>query len=67
VKITLKFLLMEKPWSGRFAEDTDGFVEEFTESVSFDRELALEDIKQDIAHVRTLLRAGVRKKRRKSW
>jgi len=50
---------MEKPWSGRFAEDTDGFVEEFTESVSFDRELALEDIKQDIAHVRTLLRAGV--------
>ncbi len=50
---------MEKPWSGRFSEDTDRFVEEFTESVSFDRELALEDIKQDIAHVRTLLRAGV--------
>lgn len=50
---------MEKPWSGRFSEGTDEFVEEFTESVSFDRELALEDIKQDIAHVRTLQKAGV--------
>ena len=50
---------MEKPWSGRFSEETDEFVEEFTESVSFDRELALEDIEQDIAHVRTLERAGV--------
>jgi len=50
---------MEKPWSGRFHEETDEFVEEFTQSVSFDRELALEDIEQDIAHVRTLERAGV--------
>ncbi|MDQ7038171.1 MAG: argininosuccinate lyase [Aquificota bacterium] len=50
---------MEKPWSGRFSEDTDRFVEEFTESVSFDKLLAEEDIKQNIAHVRTLLRAGV--------
>ncbi len=50
---------MEKPWSGRFSEETDKFVEEFTESVSFDRELALEDIEQDIAHVNTLQRAGV--------
>ena len=50
---------MEKPWSGRFTEDTDSFVEEFTESVSFDRELALEDIAQDIAHVKTLEKAGI--------
>ena len=50
---------MEKPWSGRFSEGTDEFVEEFTESVSFDRELALKDIEQDIAHVRTLHKAGV--------
>ncbi len=50
---------MEKPWSGRFSEETDKFVEEFTESVSFDKTLALEDIKQDIAHVKTLLKAGV--------
>ena len=50
---------MEKPWSGRFSEETDRFVEEFTESVSFDREIALEDVEQNIAHVRTLVRAGV--------
>ncbi len=50
---------MEKPWSGRFSEETDRFVEEFTESVSFDRELALEDIRQSVAHVKTLLKAGV--------
>jgi len=50
---------MEKPWIGRFSEETDRFVEEFTESVSFDRELALEDVRQNIAHVQTLLKAGV--------
>ena len=50
---------MEKPWSGRFHEETDKFVEEFTESVSFDKELAKDDIEQDIAHVKTLFKAGV--------
>jgi len=50
---------MEKPWSGRFKEETDKFVEEFTESVSFDKELAFEDIEQDIAHVKTLQKAGI--------
>ncbi|WP_461829415.1 lyase family protein, partial [Aquifex sp.] len=50
---------MEKPWSGRFKEETDKFVEEFTESVSFDKRLALEDIEGDIAHVKTLQRAGI--------
>jgi len=50
---------MEKPWSGRFHEETDKFVEEFTESVSFDKELAEYDIEQDIAHVKTLLKAKV--------
>jgi argininosuccinate lyase len=49
----------QKPWGGRFAENTDEFVEEFTESVSFDKELALVDIKQSIAHTKTLQRAGV--------
>jgi len=50
---------MKKPWSGRFHEETDKFVEEFTESVSFDKELAEYDIEQDIAHVKTLLKAKV--------
>ena len=31
--------MSEKPWGGRFNEPTDKFVEEFTESVSFDRRL----------------------------
>lgn len=52
---------MEKPWSGRFSEETDRFVEEFTESVSFDRTLALDDIAQSIAHVKTLIKAGILK------
>lgn len=50
---------MEKPWSGRFSEDSDSFLEEFTESVSFDRILALEDIFQSKAHARALHRAGI--------
>ncbi len=49
----------EKPWGGRFSESTDRFVEEFTESVSFDKELAQVDIEQSIAHTETLKRAGV--------
>ena len=50
---------MEKPWGGRFSENTDRFVEEFTESISFDRELAEVDIKQSRAHTKTLQRSGV--------
>ena len=49
----------DKPWGGRFSESTDQFVEEFTESVSFDRELAEVDIRQSLAHTETLVRAGV--------
>ncbi len=50
---------MQKPWEGRFKEKTEEFVERFTQSVSFDKELALWDIKQSKAHVKTLQRAGV--------
>ena len=48
-----------KPWGGRFSEDTDRFVEEFTQSVSFDRRLAPYDIQGSIAHVAMLARVGV--------
>ncbi|RUM49551.1 MAG: argininosuccinate lyase [Hydrogenothermus sp.] len=44
----------KKLWGGRFSESTDAFVEEFTESVSFDKELALYDIAGSIAHARML-------------
>ncbi|RUM88366.1 MAG: argininosuccinate lyase [Thermodesulfatator sp.] len=50
---------VKKPWGGRFQEETDRLVEEFTESVSFDQRLALYDIKQDLAHLEALKRAGV--------
>ncbi len=55
----LKIDTMQKPWEGRFKEATDEFVERFTQSVSFDKRLAIHDIEGSIAHVETLLRAGV--------
>jgi len=49
----------EKPWGGRFGQDTDPAVERFTASVHFDRALARYDIRGSIAHARMLGRAGV--------
>jgi argininosuccinate lyase len=46
-------------WGGRFAEDNDRRVAEFTRSVQLDRELATDDIAGSIAHVRALGRAGL--------
>ena len=51
--------MSKKLWGGRFSEGTDAFVEEFTESVSFDKELALYDIKGSIAHARMLGKQGI--------
>ena len=48
-----------KLWGGRFTAPTDEFVEQFTQSVSFDHRLAHYDIKGSIAHVRMLMKAGV--------
>ena len=39
-----------KPWGGRFSAPTDTFVEQFTESVSFDHRLYHYDIMGSIAH-----------------
>ncbi len=50
---------IDKPWGGRFREATHELVEEFTESVSFDRRLALHDIRQNLAHVEALRAAGI--------
>ncbi|MEJ2760858.1 MAG: argininosuccinate lyase [Gammaproteobacteria bacterium] len=49
----------KKPWGGRFNEATDEFVEQFTESVSFDKRLYHHDIAGSIAHVRMLGKVGV--------
>ena len=48
-----------KPWAGRFTEGTDRFVEQFTESVSFDQRLYRQDIRGSLAHVRMLAHCGV--------
>ncbi|WP_448588453.1 argininosuccinate lyase [Thermocrinis sp.] len=50
---------MEKPWEGRFKEKTEELVERFTQSVSFDKRLALHDIQQSLAHVKALKSSGV--------
>jgi argininosuccinate lyase len=49
----------DKPWSGRFTEPTDSFVEAFTASVAFDRRLYRHDIAGSIAHARMLAHVGV--------
>jgi argininosuccinate lyase len=48
-----------KAWGGRFAEATDSRVEQFTESISFDRRLFRQDIAGSIAHARMLAKVGV--------
>jgi argininosuccinate lyase len=49
----------EKAWGGVFDEATDCRVEEFTESVSFDRRLYAQDIAGSIAHTQMLAKVGL--------
>ncbi len=51
--------MTEKAWGGVFSEATDRRVEEFTESVSFDRRLYAHDIAGSIAHARMLAKVGL--------
>jgi argininosuccinate lyase len=48
-----------KAWGGVFREPTDRRVEAFSESVSFDRRLADDDIDGSIAHARMLASCGL--------
>ena len=48
-----------KPWSGRFTEATDSFVEAFSASVNFDKRLYRYDIEASIAHARMLTKVGL--------
>src|SRR3990170_3247002 len=50
---------MKKPWSGRFKENTDKIVEEFTSSISFDKRLYKYDILGSIAHCKMLAKQGI--------
>lgn len=49
----------DKPWGGRFSMPTDAFVEQFTQSVSYDQRLYHYDIMGSIAHACMLTRIGV--------
>ncbi len=51
--------MAQKAWGGVFDEATDRRVEEFTESVSFDRRLYAHDIEGSVAHARMLARVGL--------
>ena len=51
--------MSKKPWQGRFEEETSRTLEDFSQSVSFDRELYPQDIRGSIAHARMLGRQGI--------
>ncbi len=51
--------MASKPWSGRFGEEMDHRVEEFTASISFDQRLFKHDIDGSIAHACMLERCGL--------
>ena len=51
--------MTEKAWGGVFQEATDRRVEDFTESVSFDRRLSTHDIQGSIAHAQMLAAVGL--------
>ena len=46
-------------WGGRFGEDNDARVADFTRSIEVDAELAIDDLRGSIAHVRGSGRAGL--------
>lgn len=48
-----------KPWGGRFDAATDRRVEEFTESISYDRRLFEHDVRGSIAHAEMLAETGL--------
>src|SRR4051794_28134121 len=48
-----------KAWGGRFEQSTDRRVEQFTESISFDRRLFEHDIRGSIAHAEMLAHVGL--------
>ena len=49
----------KRMWGGRFTGATDKLVEEFNASVSFDKRLALQDIRGSIAHATMLGEQGI--------
>jgi len=50
---------MGKLWGGRFGVETDALMEQFQNSISFDRRLYRADIRGSIAYAHALCRAGI--------
>ncbi|TGA97831.1 argininosuccinate lyase [Sporolactobacillus shoreae] len=50
---------MAKLWGGRFTKSTNKLVDEYTASISYDQELAKEDIEGSLAHVTMLGECGI--------
>ncbi len=50
---------MSKLWGGRFTKETNKLVEEFTASISFDQQLAAQDIEGSLAHVQMLSECAI--------
>lgn len=50
---------MKKPWGGRFKEGTAKTLEEFSQSISFDKRLWQEDIEGSRAHAKMLHKKGI--------
>jgi len=51
--------MSDKPWGGRFQEETLKIVERFTASIGFDQRLYRQDIRGSQAHARMLASVGV--------
>ncbi|QDU53850.1 argininosuccinate lyase [Aeoliella mucimassa] len=51
--------MSDKPWGGAFEQPTDQLLEQFSESVSFDRRLYAQDVRGSVAHARMLAAVGV--------
>lgn len=51
--------MSQKTWGGRFTVPTDHLVEQFTESISFDRRLYPHDVRASQAHARMLAGVGL--------
>jgi argininosuccinate lyase len=50
---------VKKPWGGRFQQSTDGLMEQFSQSISFDRILYAYDIEGSIAHTKMLAKCKI--------
>jgi len=53
------FALSQQPWGGRFGEEPDPLIDQFTRSLDVDRRLFREDIAGSQAWAKALVRAGV--------